>query len=202
MLLGVDGTTHSQRQRATFFGRNADVPMLIIAIGAGRRISWILPELGALLRRPLMTFERVQVCKRQGELLERPRALPATDEHGLPVWQKLTVFTPEWALHGGLPVHRVLVRRLRRAGARGATTLRGIWGFHGSSAPHGDRLLQLGRRVPAVTITIDTPDRISACFDIVDELTAEHDLVTSERVPALAQISGNEPSGGGLPVLI
>jgi PII-like signaling protein len=38
--------------------------------------------------------------------------------------------------------------------------------------------------VPVVTIAIDTPDRIAALFGIVDELTRERGLVTSELVPA------------------
>src|ERR1700744_4489444 len=33
-LLGVDGVTRGQRQRARFFGRNADVPMMVIAVGS------------------------------------------------------------------------------------------------------------------------------------------------------------------------
>ena len=77
-------------------------------------------------------------------------------------WQKLMVYTSEAVRHQGQPVHRAIVRRLRSAGLSGATTLRGIWGFHGDHAPHGDRLLQLGRHVPAVTIVIDTPERIAA----------------------------------------
>jgi PII-like signaling protein len=150
VLLGVDGTAHGQRTRARFFGRNANVPMMIVAVGTGERIGRVLLELGGLLRRPLITLERVRVCKRDGELLERPHALPTTDEHGMAVWQKLMVHTSERALHDGEPVHRALVRRLRESGARGATALRGMWGFQGEAAPHGDRLLQLGRRVPVV----------------------------------------------------
>jgi PII-like signaling protein len=95
------------------------------------------------------------------------------------------VYTSEAALHDGQPVHRAIVRRLRAAGISGATTQRGIWGFHGDHAPHGDRLLQLGRHVPAVTIVIDSPERIAAAFTIIDELTAEQGLVTSEAVPAI-----------------
>ncbi len=185
VLLGVDGTAHGQRTRARFFGRNGDVPMMIIAVGSGHHIGRVLPELGGLLRRPLITLERARVCKRDGELLEAPHVLPATDEHGMAVWQKLMVHTSERALHHGQPVHRALVRRLRESGARGATALRGVWGFHGEGAPHGDRLFQLGRRVPVVTIIIDTPDRIASSFAVVNELTTEHGLVTSEMVPAL-----------------
>ena len=117
----------------------------------------MLPELGGLLRRPLLTLERVRICKRDGELLATPAVLPSTDDSGLPVWHKLMVYTSEAALHDGQPVHRAIVRRLRAAGISGATTQRGMWGFHGDHAPHGDRLLQLGRHVPAVTIVIDSP---------------------------------------------
>ncbi len=182
VLLGVDGTAHGLRRRAKFFGRNADVPMMIVAVGSGERMGQVLPEISGLLRRPLITLERVRMCKRDGELLERPHALPATDEHGMAIWQKLMVHTSERALYGGQPVHQVLVRRLRQAGARGATAVRGMWGFHGQVAPHGDRLLQLGRHVPVITIIIDTRAQIAACFGIVDELTTGHGVVTSETV--------------------
>lgn len=196
VFLGVDGTSHGTRTRARFFGRNADVPMMIIAVGTGAKIARVLPELGGLLRRPMVSLERVRVCKRDGVLVQPPHALPATDEHGLAIWQKLMVYTSERALHHGEPVHRALVRRLRASPARGATVLRGIWGFHGDHAPHGDRVWQLGRRVPVCTVIVDAPDRIASSFAIVDELTAEHGLVTSEMVPALAATTPEAPHGG------
>lgn len=182
VLLGVDGTAHGVRERARFFGRNVDVPLMIIAVGAGLTIARVLPELGALLRRPLLTLERVRVCKRDGQLLARPDAVPATDERGLPLWQKLMVYTSEQARHGRSPLHLALVRRLQASGAAGATCLRGTWGFHGEHAPHGDRLLQLRRRVPIVTVVVDSPDRIAESFAIVDELTDQVGLVTWEMV--------------------
>jgi PII-like signaling protein len=196
VLLGVDGTAHGERERARFFGGNADVPMMIIAVGSGESIGRVLPELGALLRRPLVTLERVRVCKRDGELVERPPALPGTDSHGMAMWQKLMIFTSEGSLHDGQPVHRAIVQRLRRSGARGATALRGVWGFAGSHPPHGDRLFQLGRRVPVLTVVVDTPEQIAESFAVVDELTAEHGVVSSEMVPALATVSGRDRHGG------
>ena len=197
-LLGVDGTAHGVRERARFFGRNAEVPMMIIAVGAGEQIARVLPELGGILQRPLLTLERVRVCKRDGELLSPPRALPATDQQGLAMWQKLMVYASEQARHGHSPLHVALVRRLRASGASGATCLRGVWGFHGDHAPHGDRLLQLRRHVPVVTIIVDTPERIADSFEIVDELTHEAGLVTSEMVPAMASLSEGRRQRGGL----
>lgn len=184
-LLGVDGTAHGRRQRAAFFSRNAQTPMIVISVGSGEQIGRVLPELGGLLRHPLLTLERVTICKRDGKLLCAPSALPPADETGMPLWHKLMVYTSEAALCGdGQPIHRAIVRRLRAAGISGATTLRGIWGYHGDHAPHGDRLLQLGRRVPAVTTVIDTPEHIATAFAAIDELTSKQGLVTSEVVPA------------------
>jgi PII-like signaling protein len=195
-LLGVDGTAHGRRERATFFSRNAEVPMMVIAVGPGERIGRVLPELGALLRRPLLTLERVRVCKRDGQLLDTPPAVPGSGDHGMALRQKLMVYTSEAAQHHGQPIHRAIVRRLRSAGISGATTQRGIWGFHGDHKPHGDRLLQLGRYVPAVTIVIDTPERITTAFSVIDELTSEQGLVTSETIPAMQAASGHRQRGG------
>jgi PII-like signaling protein len=170
--------------------------MMVIAVGSGSQVGEALPSLGGLLRRPLLTVERVRVCKRDGGLLAAPDAVPGADEHGMALWQKLMVYTSEADRHCGQPVYRAIVRRLRSAGMSGATTLRGIWGFHGDHAPHGDRLLQLGRHVPAVTIVIDSPERISAAFSVIDELTAERGLVTSETIPAMRASGGGRRRGG------
>jgi PII-like signaling protein len=195
-LLGVDGTARGRRERARFFSRNANVPMMVVAVGSGDRIGQVLPELGALLRRPLITLERVQVCKRDGRLLAPPAPLPAADEHGMALWHKLMIFSSEAARRGAPPVHGALVRQLRSAGISGATTLHGIWGFHGDHPPHGDRVLQLGRHAPVVTIVIDTAERIATAFPIIDELTSTRGLVTSEIIPALRAAAGDRRRGG------
>ena len=56
--------------------------------------------------------------------------------------------------------------------------------------------MQLARRVPVTTIVVDAPDRIAASFDIIDELTDEHGLVTSEMVPALVSVDDGTRRGG------
>jgi PII-like signaling protein len=165
VLLGVDGTVRGTRQRARFLARNADVPMMIIAVGSAERIAAVLPE----LRTPLVTLERIRVCKRDGALLARPAPDGSAPLH------KLMVYASE---------HANLVRRLREDGASGVTCVRSIWGFHGDHAPHGDRLLQLRRRVGVVTIVVDTPERIMRSFEIVDDATRDAGLVTSEPVRA------------------
>jgi PII-like signaling protein len=193
VLLGVDGTYNGERQRARMLSANGTVPLLVVAIGAGERIAAVLPELAQMLPgpEPLLTLERVQVCKRDGQLLSHPRAIPGTDEHGFELWQKLMVHTSEAARHDGRPLHRALVRELRAAGIAGATSIRGIWGFHGEQPPHGDRLLQRRRHVPVVTIVVERPQRLAGAFAVIDELTSGGGLVTAELVPAATEFSGS-----------
>jgi PII-like signaling protein len=88
-LLGVDGTAHGERRRAHFFGGNANVPLMLISIGDGERLAALVPEIGSLLREPIVTLERVTVCRRDGAAVaEAPNGDPAT-------WQKLMVYTSE-----------------------------------------------------------------------------------------------------------
>jgi PII-like signaling protein len=196
VLLGVDGMTHRRRRRARFFSRNADVPLMVISVGPGTAIGAALEPLGTLVADPTMTLERVRVCKRDGVLLAQPQQLPAQDASGFGIWQKLMVYASEQARHGSHPLYIQLIRRLREEGANGATGLRGIWGFSGDHPPHGDRLFALHRQVPVLTTLVDTPERIQRWFRIVDELTDEAGLVTSELVPAFHAVAPERRYGG------
>lgn len=184
-LLGVDGTMEGCRRRARFLSANADVPMMVVAVGSAEPIAGALEELDRLLGAPLTTFEPVRVCRRDGEPLARP------DGEG---WQCLTLYSSESATIGGHAVHHELIRHLRQAGARGATAIRGIWGYHGDHAPHGDRLLQLRRRAPIVTTVVDEAERIAAWFEIVAELTPERGLVTSAPVQVVGYVADDPPN--------
>jgi PII-like signaling protein len=166
VLLGVDGTAHGERRRASFFGRNGGVPLMIIAVGGGDRVAAVLPELGERLARPLVTLERVELGAARGD-------------------NKLMVYAEESR-------HDELVRRLRRAGAAGATTLRAIWGYYGDEPPHGDTRWQLRRRVPVVTVIVDTPERTREWFGIATDVIGPTGLVTSELVPTATSRSGGE----------
>jgi PII-like signaling protein len=182
----VAGTAHGQRQRAQLLRRDADAPLMIIAVGAVDQIGTVLPELGSLFRHPLLTVAKVRLCKRDGRLIGRPRPLTVTSETsdlaGLTARLRLTVYTSEAARHDGQPVHRTIVRRLRSAGVSGATSQRGTWGYHGDHAPHGGHFPRHGRHVPVVTTVIDVAERIGAAFDVIDALTPGRGLVTAETV--------------------
>ena len=170
---------------------------MVIAVGDGGLIAELLPELDRLLDRPLITLERVQVCKRDGAELAGLPHLADADPSGLGVWQKLMIHSGEQARSGDTPLHHALIRALRRSGAAGATSLRGIWGYHHGQEPHGDSFWQLRRRVPVLTVVVDTPQRIRRWYPRVDAVTAEAGLVTSEIVPAF-RATGSGATHGNL----
>lgn len=194
VLLGVDGTVHGDRRRARFFGRNAGVPLMIVSVGSGATIAALLPWLGAALEQPLMTLEPVTVLKRDRR--QETPFTPAPADADDAQQRKIMVYAGEQARLDGHPLHIELIRRLRGAGASGATALRGIWGYHGDHAPHGDRLLSLRRHVPIVTVVVDRPETIERLWPLIDEATASTGLVTSELLSAYAHERGAGPSSG------
>lgn len=187
-LVAVDGAAAGRRLRARFLGGNGWVPSLIVAVGERGRIAAALAELAAEGDPPLATLERVDVCRRDGVEFAAPANWPVEAGADGPRVQ-LTVYCSERSEHRGRSLYMELIRRLRAAGAAGATALRGVWGYHGDHVPHGDRLLTLRRRVPIVLTVIDTPARSKRWLEIAAELTAESGLLTAETVPA-ARVSG------------
>jgi PII-like signaling protein len=197
VLAGVDGTLHGRRRRARLFGANAQVPVMLVSVGDGPVLAQARAELERLLPGAVATVERARVCKRDGVRLAEPHR--AGEAAGM--WQQLSIYTGEQARHRGRPLGEQLVHRLRTGGAAGVTLLRGTWGYHGDHEPHGDRLGALRRNVPLVAVAVDAPERAARWFDVIDELTDEAGLVTSELVPAFRATGPGIARGGLEPVL-
>jgi PII-like signaling protein len=183
VLDGVDGTLAGERRRARLFARNAGVPVMVVSVGASGALQAALPDVAALLPGAITTLERVRVCKRDGR---RP-AEPHTAAEAGQMWQQLTLYGHAHGEQG--------VVQLRRAGARGVTVLRGAWGYHGAHAPHGDRMLALRRDLPVLVVTVDAPDRAARWFALLDRLTGDSGLLTSELVPAWRATGGGFEHG-------
>ncbi|MBD0282641.1 MAG: DUF190 domain-containing protein [Thermoleophilaceae bacterium] len=194
-LLGVDGTYHGWRRRATFFSPRRDAPLMIISVGARDTLAAALPELGAALEWPLVTLEGIAQLKHDGEHLEELPTLPARDLRGLSMWQTIRVYTRQSAQLNGRALYTELTRRLREAGAAGVTTIRGHWGFSSDEPPHGDKFARFTSHAPTYTTYIDRPAKVAAVWPVIDEVTAEHGIVTSSFVPAYRERRGQRVGG-------
>jgi PII-like signaling protein len=192
VLLGVDGTLHGQRRRARFFARNSGVPLMVLAVGEARSIESALPTLARLLDEPIATIERVRLCKAEGVHLSDPHTAPERDRTGLPLWQKIVVHAEEQDHANGRPLYAELVRRLQVNGAAGVSVLRGVRGFHGERETVADGWLTIRRNVPVHAVIVDTPGMIQRLWPMIDGVTHEHGVVTSELVPASHAVRDGE----------
>jgi PII-like signaling protein len=184
VLMGIDGIHNGQRQRAGLLSRNADVPVATIAVGPVPALLRALKALPDVLARPVANLERIAVVKHDGDLLEPLPLIHDSDDGDPPVWMALRVYTRQSAHADGGALYSVLTRRLREAGAAGITTLRGEWGFSSDERPFGDRFGTIGSHAPTYTVFVDRPRRIAEIWPIVDEVTAQHGVVTAVLVPA------------------
>lgn len=176
VLLGVDGVHRGRRERARLFGRNGNVPVAVVSVGAPDVLRRSLPALHERLDRPIVTIEGIALLKHDGQHVESPPTTEAAEGDG--AWQALSIYTRETAQVEGRSLYTELTRRLRDAGAAGVTTIRGEWGFSSDEPPHGDKLGRLASHAPTYTVYVDRPARVAELWPLVDRLTAEHGIVT------------------------
>jgi PII-like signaling protein len=176
VLLGVDGVLVGERRRARFAATNRGVPAVTVAVGERAAIDAALAEVGGAA--DLVTVAVVEDCFRiaRGKL---HGSGPSVAAEG---WTRVTLMTSEAAQAAAHPRYLELIHELRRSGASGATVLRGVWGFRGEVAPHGDPVLALRRDVPLIVETIDTAERAATWLQIAESIAGEGDLVFSEPV--------------------
>jgi PII-like signaling protein len=169
VLLGVDGVLDGERRRARFAAGNRGVPAITVAVGERAAIEAALRGLDPAPS--LVTVEAVASKSHRERVARRGDAAVRT-----------TLVTSEIASHDRRPTYLELIDALRREGAPGATALRGVWGFRGTEAPHGDRVLALRRDVPVVVEVVDGPERAEEWRKLALSLTCEGDVVYSSVV--------------------
>ena len=140
---------------------------------------------------------RTRLQARRASCWPRRTSYPARDEHGLgAVAEADDLHLPERHPRGP-PLQP---RRSSGGCAKPTPPARPACAASGASTaitpPTATGSSRSAATSPSLTIVIDTPERIARSFEIVDELTAEHGLVTSEMVPAMTRISETETHGG------
>src|ERR1700682_1578032 len=70
----------------------------------------------------------------------------------------------------GKPLHEAIVEMLRKDGFSGATVLRGVGGYGGSSVYHTDKLLRLSQGLPIILEVIESLERIEKSLPRLAEL--------------------------------
>jgi PII-like signaling protein len=81
----------------------------------------------------------------------------------------------------GKSLHEAIVEMLRKEGFSGATVLRGVAGFGGSSVYHTDKILRMSQDLPIILEVIDAAERIEKILPRLDEMV-DGGLITLEKV--------------------
>jgi PII-like signaling protein len=89
----------------------------------------------------------------------------------------------------GKPLHEVIVEMLRKEGFSGATVLRGVAGYGGSSIYHTDKLLRLSQDLPLIVEVVEYAERIEKILPRLDEML-DGGLITLEKVRVLLYRAG------------
>jgi PII-like signaling protein len=139
-LLGVDGSSRGNRERARFFSGNAGVPVIVTAFMPAGTASRLAARLSGEIPGAAVDAVAASGESGTGDGLER-----------------LTVYGSESLTGSGRSLHTEVLLTVRREGGAGATALAGVYGFSGASEPRGDVLIQARRRVPILTEVVDSP---------------------------------------------
>lgn len=81
----------------------------------------------------------------------------------------------------GKPLYQAIVELCRREGLSGATVLRGVGGYGGSSRYHTDKILRLSQDLPVVIEVVEDAERIERLLPVLDEMVSGG-LITLEKV--------------------
>jgi uncharacterized protein len=81
----------------------------------------------------------------------------------------------------GKPLYEAITEMLRKEGFSGATVLRGVAGYGGSSVYHTDKILRLSQDLPIVLEVIESTERIEQILPRLDEMV-DGGLITLEKV--------------------
>lgn len=93
----------------------------------------------------------------------------------------LRIFVCESDRGDGLPLAEEVIGALRAAKIAGATVLRGVAGYGGSTVLHTTHILRLCEDLPMVIEAVDTVEKIDAVLPKIQQLVAGG-LITTQKV--------------------
>jgi PII-like signaling protein len=110
----------------------------------------------------------------------------------------LRIFVGESDLINHTPVYERIVLEARKVGLAGATVVKGIMGFGGSSRIHTSKLLRLSEDLPLIVEIVDEEKKIGEFIPVLNEIFEEANsggLITMEKVNIIKYTVSNKKKG-------
>jgi PII-like signaling protein len=169
------------------------LPIRIEFVDSASRVDEVLPALYDLVTDGLIEMQDTTVVKaatRAAPALKQPH-----EERRGPA-RLMRVFLGESDRWEGEPLHDAIVKRLRMMDIAGATVYRGILGYGAKGHTHRDRSFHLSRDLPVMISVVDTPEKIAAAAQAVEQMLVDGLLVLSDVEAIRLVRSHGEPHAG------
>ncbi|MGB5432114.1 MAG: DUF190 domain-containing protein [Acidimicrobiia bacterium] len=101
----------------------------------------------------------------------------------------LRVYFCESDRYDGHPLDEAIVHALQAAGISGATVIRGVAGYGGSSILHTTHVLRLSEDLPLVIEAVDTREKVDAVLPRLAEIVGDG-LITTQPIEIHVQRPG------------
>jgi uncharacterized protein len=102
---------------------------------------------------------------------------------------RMTIYVGDGDLWHDKPLCSEIVHRAHDRGLAGASVLKGVEGFGGTSFVYTGRLPDRADNLPAVVIIVDTDEKIRAFLPELEELVSDR-LVTLDLVEVVRYVAG------------
>jgi PII-like signaling protein len=154
------------------------LPIRIEFIETPAKVDEILPALYEMVSDGLIEVQDTTVVKFAHKSAKPEPAPP--HEHKQGPAKLLRVYLGEADKWHGEPLYEAIVNKLRMLDIAGATVYRGILGYGAKGLPHKRSVFHPMRDLPVMLSVIDSPDRIAAATEAIEEMLEDGLIVTSD----------------------
>lgn len=154
------------------------LPIRIEFIETAERVEELLPTLYEMVTDGLIEVQDTTVIK-----LSRSAAAPEpklTHQRSEGPAKLLRIFFGEADKWHGEPLYDAIVKQLRMMDIAGATVYRGILGYGAKGHEHKKSFLHVSRDLPIMLTVVDTPEKIHAAAEAVEEMLEDGLLAISD----------------------
>jgi PII-like signaling protein len=154
------------------------LPIRIEFVETPEKVEEILPTLYEMVSDGLIEVQDTNVVK-NARKLAKPEPKPPHERKDGPA-KMLRVFIGEADKWHDEPLYDAIVKRLRMLDIAGATVYRGILGYGAKGHQHKKSFLHVSRDMPIMLSVIDSPEKISAAAEAVEDMLEDGLIVISD----------------------
>jgi PII-like signaling protein len=167
-----------------------DLPVRIEFVESAEKVDEVLPTLYEMVSDGLIEVQDTTVVRHARKSPRPQPKLPHERRQG-PA-KLLRVFLGEADKRHGEPLYDAIVKKLRMMEIAGATVYRGILGYGAKGQEHkGRSFFHPTRDLPVMVTVIDTPEKIAAAVDAIQEMLGDGLIVLSD-VEAIRLVRSHE----------